>query len=118
MKTDDARSEDSDREKSMESLQDAIQEEMEENERMLKEKYGEVKVEKKYICNSHYSRMQKLNTSTQLMPKRSKWRNFLLRKDQISYSTQPLLHVSIYAMSSIKLGFSHVISFYRLQNFF
>ena len=33
----------------MESLQDAIQEEMEENERMLKEKYGKVKVEKKYI---------------------------------------------------------------------
>ena len=45
VKTDDARSEDSDREKSMESLQDAIQEEMEENERMLKEKYGQVKVE-------------------------------------------------------------------------
>lgn len=40
VKADDARSEDSDREKSMESLQDAIQEEMEENERMLKEKYG------------------------------------------------------------------------------
>jgi len=49
VKADDARSEDSDREKSMESLQDAIQEEMEENERMLKEKYGKVKVEKKYI---------------------------------------------------------------------